>query len=85
MNSKPADQIGTKKSIELELQEVVSVNGVRMITLNVAGRSFIVRPEGEPVYMIKGVPCRIKRLLPNGDYVFTPLDKQVEVKKVDKR
>jgi hypothetical protein len=72
----------SSEKLEVGHQEVVSINGVRMTVLNVAGRSIIVRPEGEPVYMIKGVACKIKRLLSNGDYVFTPLDRQAEVKRI---
>ena len=71
------------KHLELQHKEVVSANGVRMTVLNTARRSFIARPEGEPVYMIKNVACKLKKMLANGDYVFTPLDKQIEVHKVD--
>lgn len=76
-------QITDPKHLELEHQEVVNVNGVRMIVLNTARQSFIARPEREPVFLVKGVSCKLKRLLPNGDYVLKPLDKNIEVHRVD--
>lgn len=68
----PASETPEETRIEFRVGEVLNISGIRMRVVNIASQSIVLHPIDEPVYLVKGVPMTVKKMI-GSNYVMRPL------------
>lgn len=70
--SQPEVPMPETHEVTFVVGEEINVTGIRMRVRNIAAQSIVLHPIDEPVYLVKGVPMVVKKMI-GTDLVMHPL------------